>query len=53
MTINERVKHFRKDVLHISQTEFAVSLADVQNIFSKMLHTFIDSHLTSPPFFYV
>lgn len=21
MTINERVKHFRKDVLHISQTE--------------------------------
>ena len=36
MTINERVKHFRKDVLHISQTEFAVSLGMKQTGVSYM-----------------
>lgn len=36
MTINERVKHFRKDVLHISQTEFATSLGMKQTGVSYM-----------------
>ena len=26
MTINERVRYFRKDVLHMNQTEFALSI---------------------------
>lgn len=36
MTINERVKHFRKDVLHISQTEFANALGMKQTGVSYM-----------------
>ncbi len=39
MTINERVKHFRKDVLRISQTEFAVSLGMKQTGVSYMERT--------------
>lgn len=36
MTINERVKHFRKNVLHISQTEFANELGMKQTGVSYM-----------------
>lgn len=36
MTINERVKHFRKNVLHISQTEFANKLGMKQTGVSYM-----------------
>ncbi len=36
MTINERVKHFRKNVLHISQTEFANALGMKQTGISYM-----------------
>ena len=36
MTINERVKYFRKDILHISQTEFATSLGMKQTGVSYM-----------------
>lgn len=36
MTINERVKHFRKNTLHISQTEFAAKLGMKQTGISYM-----------------
>lgn len=36
MTINERVKHFRKNILHISQTEFAKELGMRQTGISHM-----------------
>lgn len=36
MTINERVKYFRKDILHISQTEFATQLGMKQTGVSYM-----------------
>lgn len=36
MTINERVKYFRKDILHINQTEFAASLGMKQTGVSYM-----------------
>lgn len=36
MTINERVKYFRKDILHISQTEFATQLGMKQTGISYM-----------------
>lgn len=36
MTINERVKYFRKEILHISQTEFASSLGMKQTGVSYM-----------------
>ena len=36
MTINERVKHFRKNTLHISQAEFAAKLGMKQTGISYM-----------------
>lgn len=36
MTINERVRYFRKDVLHMNQTEFALSIGMKQTGVSYM-----------------
>jgi transcriptional regulator with XRE-family HTH domain len=50
MTINERVKYFRKDVLHMSQTEFANSLGMKQTGVSYMERdgsTVTDSNIKS------
>ena len=35
MTINERVRYFRKDVLHMNQTEFALSIGMKQTSVSS------------------
>ena len=35
MTINERVRYFRKDILHMSQTEFALSIGMKQTSVSS------------------
>lgn len=35
MTINERVRHFRKDILHMNQTEFALSIGMKQTSVSS------------------
>lgn len=35
MTINERVKYFRKDILHMNQTEFALSIGMKQTSVSS------------------
>lgn len=50
MTINERVKYFRKDVIHMSQTEFANSLGMKQTGVSYMERdgsTVTDSNIKS------
>ena len=36
MTVNERVRYFRKDVLHMNQTEFALSIGMKQTGVSYM-----------------
>lgn len=35
MTINERVKYFRKEILHLSQTDFAISIGMKQTSVSS------------------
>ena len=35
VTINERVKYFRKDILHMNQTEFALSIGMKQTSVSS------------------
>lgn len=35
MTVNERIKHFRKNVLRMSQTEFALSIGMKQTVVSS------------------
>ena len=55
MTINERVRYLRKNVLHISQTEFASSLGMKQTGISYMERdgsTVTDQTIKSICFFY-